>query len=177
MLFKYDKYDLTEKNLYYLSMVSMLNIEVIVNQIFVVCAIIMIFQERPIEKSTILWGAILASLGYIVSLLDAFFRKIALRKRIKKLNKALNVDMFSVLKGKQLDNNLIYKDSEWFIAVPSPECIIVNKKYIRKDVEVKQRTKGVEVSLHTVDGKTIEYTINDKWKYMVDRLKKWMREK
>ena len=176
MFFKYNKYDLTEKNLYYLSMVSMLNVEVIVNQIFVVCAIIMVFQEKTIDKSTIIYGLILASFGYVFSLIDAIFRRLTLKMRIKRLNKALNVDMFSDLSGRQLDNDLIYKDKEWFIAVPSPECIIVNKNYMRKDIVIRYRNKGTEVTLHTIDGKKIEYLIDAQWKYMIDRLKKWMRE-
>lgn len=70
---------------------------------------------------------------------------------------------------------MIYKDEEWFIAVPSPECIIVNRKYIEKNIETKTKAKSIDVSIRTVNGKVIEYQIDDKWKYIVDQLKKWIR--
>jgi hypothetical protein len=83
--------------------------------------------------------------------------------------------MFSALAGKKISKDLIYKDDEWFIAVPSPDCIVLNKNYITKDIEIKPKSRVIKVVIHTVDGDTITYMVEEKWKYMVDRLKKWMR--
>ena len=174
MFFKYNNHDLTEKNIYYLSMVELLNFSVIVDPIFVVCAVGSVLQEEQIDRITIISAIILASFGYMLSVVDAILRKITLRKRISDINKALNMDMFSVLSGKQLNESLIYKDDEWFIAVPSPECIILNKNYIRKDIEIKSKSKILEVEVHTIDGETIRYKVNNKWKDIVDRLEKWI---
>lgn len=175
MFFKYNKYDITEKNLYYLSMVAVLNFGIVVELIFVLGAIYLVSQEKQIDAKTIIYTIIIISFGFVFLGPDALIRKISLRKRIKQLNESLNIDMFLVLSEKKLSEKLIYKDDEWFVAVPSPECIIINRNYVRKDIEIRQRTKGIEVAIHTVDGETIEYIIDDKWKYIIEQLKKWMR--
>lgn len=175
MIFKYNKYDLTEKNLYYLIMVAMLNVEIIVELIFVVGAVHLTYQQESIDAKTIIYAIIIISFGFIFFIPDALYRKVTLRKRIQKINNALDVDMFSALAGKKISKDLIYKDDEWFIAVPSPDCIVLNKNYITKDIEIKPKSRVIKVVIHTVDGDTITYMVEEKWKYMIDRLKKWMR--
>lgn len=173
MFFKYNKYEITEKNLYHLSMVSMLNFEIIIILLFSIMAGILLFQEQEVTTETYFWISCLIALPVIAFIVDGIYRKIKLRSRIKMLDETLDINSFASIGDKRLSENLIYKDNDWFIAVPSPEIIFINRKFVER-IDFTEKGNYVEVKLHACNGKLIEYKIDDKWKYVVVQLKKWI---
>jgi len=65
------------------------------------------------------------------------------------------------------------KSADCFRWISHSDCAVFLKT--AKDIEIKPKSRVIKVVIHTVDGDTITYMVEEKWKYMVDRLKKWMR--
>ena len=153
----------------------MLNISIPIFAIFLVCAIIMVFQEEQITIEAIIYAFLTVMVCVAIFGIDGIIRRVILKKRIQRLNKVLGIDCLAELSGRSLNDSLIYKDSDWFVAVPAPECIILNRKYIRDDIEIDDGAKNTELTVHTIDGKKITFRIDRKWKYVIIQFKKWMR--
>lgn len=174
MFFKYNKYEITEKNLYHLSMVAMLNFEIVIILLFVIMGGILLLQEQEVTTETYCWIICLIALPIIAFIVDGIYRKIKLRSRIKMLDETLDINSVASLGEKSLSEKLIYKDDDWFVAVPSPEVIFINRKFV-KEIDFAEKGRYVDVKIHTSNGKLLDYKIDDKWKHTVDQLKKWIK--
>lgn len=93
MIFKYNRYDINEKNLYYLSMVTMLNYGIFVNLFFVLGAMLLVLQTETIDFMTIIYALIIVLFGISLFVIDAIYRIVILKKRIRSISKVLDIDV------------------------------------------------------------------------------------
>ena len=87
MIFKYNRYDINEKNLYYLSMVTMLNYGIFVNLFFVLGAMLLVLQTETIDFMTIIYALIIVLFGISLFVIDAIYRIVILKKELETLVK------------------------------------------------------------------------------------------
>ncbi len=170
-----NKYDMTEKNLYHLSMKYVFKVCFLSIFIFSGCAALCLLGTTRIDSEVIFIVCYFIGFGILLAAIEFFHRLIVWKKRIKMLNDTMNIDVFSEFAGKSLNNNLIYKDDEWFVAVSTPECIIVNKKNMKKDIDISPRNRAIAITTKMNDGKITKYVIDVRNKFVVDQLLEWVR--
>lgn len=173
---KTSKCEINEKNLFRLIMASMVGPELFCI-IFSIVIVLLYFSIEGIEKRSDIAYASAFVLGIIfLILIDAFYRLMKLKGRIRYINKRKNINMFEVLQGKELKKNNSYVDEDWFIAVPSPEIILLCKADYKNEIKISDSRRYMTITLYTRSGKIERYDVDYKWDGIVRKLKKWIEK-
>ena len=168
--------EINEKNLFKIIMSSMIGPELFCI-IFSIVIVLLYFLAEGIEKRSDIVYALAFVLGIVFLIfIDTSYRLIKLKGRIRYINKSKNIDIFKILQDKELKKNHSYVDEEWFIAVPSPELLILCKNDYKNEIDISDRRRYMTITLYTNSGKIERYDVDYKWDGIVRKLKKWIEK-